>query len=485
MEQREESNLRQFREFELRGELGRGGAGVVYRAWQPNLQRMVALKVILDDQHTGAEEQARFLREAKATARLNHDGIVQIFDADEHEGRLFMVLELISGGSLHDFLDRTPQPHRWSTELVLKLARVIAYCHNNGIVHRDLKPANILLPVPPSTAGKSSEGSTTWITDAVPSIKVTDFGLARDFTDDSDLTRLGAPMGTPAYMAPEQAAGDVANAGPQADIYSVGAILYRLLTGRPPFASADPFETFERVIHDDPIPPTELVADIPPDLETICLKCLMKNPADRYISAEALADDLVRVLSGEPVAAAPPSMGRRVSTFFRRKPLLGLSLALGIAFYGLHLFAMLVLKSPGQLGMNHGYFTAIIGSVLAAAIAQWFCESERRWLGEAIYALVPVTAMTVAFVIDHGPQSAPLPFYLVMIAASALIAPRSAMIWMVTGACSIGYAGLLLHSYWVAPLTAVPTESAIAFGLCILGMALTVQLLLRRTRNSA
>lgn len=473
-------------EYELHGELGRGGAGVVYRAWQPSLHRMVALKVILDEEHTDEEQRTRFLREAKALARLRHEGIIQIHEVGEHEGRPFMVLELVPGGSLHDWLDREPKPWRWAVGLTLQLARTIAYCHAHGIVHRDLKPANVLLPEPPDPQSWSGSkaGHDHRAAETLPAVRLTDFGLARELFGDSDLTRAGAPMGTPAYMAPEQADGDVANAGPQADIYALGAILYRLLTGRPPFASADPFQTFHMVINDDPRPPREAVPDLPRDVEVVCLKCLRKAPADRYASADQLADDLERLIGGAPVNAAPPGIAHRVFGWMRRRPLLGLSLVLGIAFYALHLFAMSVLDLPRHQGIHHWHYTGLITAVICSAfLAERLYDSPRRRVGEMIYALMPVAAMTIGFFIDHGPQSAALPFYLVMVAISPIIAPRVSMVGMVTVACGIGYGLLLAHAAWITPANRVPIESAIAFVLCLLAMGMTVSLTLKR--NSA
>jgi eukaryotic-like serine/threonine-protein kinase len=286
--------------YEIHGELGRGGMGVVYRARQIVVDRPVALKVILGAAHAGPDQLARFRAEATAAARLQHPNIVQIFEVGEHAGTPFFSLELVEGGSLADHLRGEPQPPRKAAEIVRSLATAVEHAHSRGIVHRDLKPANVLL------AG------------GVP--KVTDFGLAKQVTGDSKLTQSGAILGTPSYMAPEQAAGNGATVGPAADVYALGAILYECLTGRPPFRAAAVMDTVIQVVFDDPIPPSRLQPKLPRDLETICLKCLAKTPEQRYPSAAELAADLDRFLNGEPVRARPTAAVVKWWKWARRHP---------------------------------------------------------------------------------------------------------------------------------------------------------------------
>jgi eukaryotic-like serine/threonine-protein kinase len=270
--------------FEVLGELGRGGMGVVYRARHTALKRLVALKMILSGVHAGPQELARFRSEAQAVASLQHPNIVQIYEVDQHEGLPYFALEFIDGGSLAQRLDGRPQPARYAAELVETLARAVHHAHQHGIVHRDLKPANVLLTV-----------------DGTP--KLTDFGLAKHLDNSDGPTRSGTVMGTPSYMAPEQA-GDRAKAvGPHTDVYALGAILYEMLTGRPPFKADNPLDTVLQVLDHEPEQPRLYNREVNPSLEAICLKCLEKSPKDRYPSALALADDLAAYLRGEPVQA--------------------------------------------------------------------------------------------------------------------------------------------------------------------------------------
>jgi serine/threonine-protein kinase len=293
---------RAFGNYELLRELGRGGMGVVYQAWQTSLSRMVALKMILAGAHAGPEELARFRAEAEAVARLQHANIVQIYEVGEHDGRSYFALEYVEGGSLERQLAGAPRPAGEAAALAETLARAVHYAHQRGIVHRDLKPANVLITE-----------------DRTP--KITDFGLAKILVGArGDPTQTGAVLGTPGYMAPEQASGRPRDVGPAADVYALGAILYELLTARPPFLGQTPLDTLEQVRTHDPVPPRQLQPKVPRDLETICLKCLRKEPAQRYGSAQELADDLRRFQDGEPIRARPTSALERAVKWVRRRP---------------------------------------------------------------------------------------------------------------------------------------------------------------------
>jgi serine/threonine-protein kinase len=301
--------------YEILGELGRGGMGVVYKARQVRLNRVVALKMILASDHAAPDAGARFLAEAEAVARLQHPQIVQIHAFGDQDGRPYFEMEYVAGGSLADRLDGTPWPVRQAARLVGSLARAIHEVHRLGIVHRDLKPANVLMAA-----------------EDMP--KVADFGLAKWLNVGSGLTRTEHVLGTPSYMAPEQAGGGTRSVGPAADVYSLGAILYELLTGRPPFRAATALETLEQVKSAEPISPARLQPQLPRDAATICLKCLEKDPVRRYTSAAALAEDLARFGAGDPIHARPVGVHERLWRWCRREPAvasLALALLAGLA----------------------------------------------------------------------------------------------------------------------------------------------------------
>jgi WD40 repeat protein/serine/threonine protein kinase/tetratricopeptide (TPR) repeat protein len=333
--------------YEIVEILGRGGMGVVYKARQVALKRLVALKVILAGGHTDAAGRERFRREAEAVARLQHPGIVQVYETGESGGLPYMSLELVGGGSLDKKLAGVPQPPRQAAGLVETVARALQAAHEAGIVHRDLKPANVLLSLSrePAVSGGPALAGGSRLNECGP--KITDFGLAKQLEEGAGQTHTGAIMGTPSYMAPEQAEGRVKDVGPRADVYALGAILYEALTGRPPFRGTTPWQTVLQVRDRGPVPPTQLQPGVPRDLETICLKCLQKDQARRYDSAHELAEDLRRFLAGEPIHARPVGTIERALKWMKRRPataaLVGVSslalvacvgLAVGLFFYG-------------------------------------------------------------------------------------------------------------------------------------------------------
>jgi WD40 repeat protein/tRNA A-37 threonylcarbamoyl transferase component Bud32 len=341
--------------YELLAEVGRGGMGVVYKARHLTLGRVVALKVLRGD---AAADLARFRGEARAVARLQHPNVVQLFEVREEGGRPVLALEYVAGGTLAGRVKGEPQPPRPAAALVRTLARAIAAAHNCGLVHRDLKPSNILLagddtPDPTPGAGARALGA------IVP--KVSDFGLAKRLDEDAGQTQTGAIVGTPGYMAPEQATpGEPV--GPAADVYALGAILYELVTGRPPFKGPSALETLELVRQADPAPPAQLQPGCPRDLNTICLKCLRKDPARRYPTADALADDLQRFLDGAPISARPVGAAERAGKWLRRHPAAAASIGLG----------SLVVLAVVALAVRLSY--------------SWDLEDANHKLGEAVAA---------------------------------------------------------------------------------------------------
>ena len=390
--------------YELLDELGRGGMGVVYKAHHVHLGRTVALKMIHAGGRASASEMQRFRTEAQAIAKLQDPHIVQIFEVGSHEGTPFFSLEYCNGGSLNKMLKGTPLSNTQAAMLVETLARAIHYAHQNGVIHRDLKPANILLAGKDPTESDSgspqsktftlTDPSTDSVQEKTAVAKITDFGLAKIVDDEQDQTRSGAVMGTPSYMAPEQAEGKTREIGPAVDIYSLGAILYECLTGRPPFRAATTMETLVQVIHNEPVPPRRLQPNCDVDLETVCLKCLQKDPKKRYATAAELAEDLRRYGNGEGVLARPISRAERFWRWCRRNPRVAslmfvLLLVIAGSLFGLTGLYLLAEERRHQAEQDR---TAAIKAKKAtedalvvarteknnAEIAQKFAENEKR-----------------------------------------------------------------------------------------------------------
>ena len=336
--------------FVLEKELGRGGMGVVYRARQMPLNRPVALKMILAGDHASADAKSRFLAEAEAIAKLRHPGIVQVHEFGTHQGNPYFALEFIDGGSLDKALLQGPLLPPDAARLVAQLAEAMHAAHTAGIIHRDLKPANVLL----ASVGASARRADSAETDArradalTLAPKITDFGLAKQIDTGPGLTASGAIMGTPSYMAPEQAAGKIDDIGPATDVYALGAILYECLTGRPPFRAATVFDTLDMVLRQEPVPVRQLQPKAPKDLETICHKCLQKEQGKRYASALDLADDLRNYLDGKPITARPVGRMERTWKWCKRYPAVATLL-----------------------------FTTTLAAIIASGAAAWAVVAER------------------------------------------------------------------------------------------------------------
>jgi hypothetical protein len=446
--------------YEVLGELGRGGMGVVYKARQLLPPRTVALKMLRTGPHAGEQELARFRAEAEAVARLQHPNIVQIFAVGEHEGLPYFSMEFCGGGSLAESIAGTPQPAAAAAELVETLARAMHAAHRAGIVHRDLKPANVLLAE-----------------DGTP--KVTDFGLAKKL-EEVGQTWSGAILGTASFMAPEQAAGKSKAVGPAADVYALGAILYVLLTGQPPFQAPTDLDTILQVVGAEPMLPRRLNPQVPRDLETICLKCLEKDPRNRYATAADLAEDLRSFRAGEPIRARPPGPVDRAARWARSRPALAVSWATLAILYLYHL-ALLALGAEGEGGGYHWFLTGLVACwALGATGFQGLVSRTRRGVAATFaWSAFDVLMLTVLLGHGNGPRSVLLPGYLLLTAATALRF-RVALVWFVTGLCLLSYAGLQVEALWRRPHLAVEVNTWNTFALTLCLVGLIQHLLLRR-----
>ncbi len=441
--------------------------GVVYKARQHELDRVVALKMILQRHLASPEVVRRFQSEAKAAAKLRHSHIVQIHEVGQLQGQDFFTMEYIEGQSLGQRLTCRTLDIPAAVRIVAAVARAVDYLHKQGVVHRDLKPSNILL-------------------DADGDPYLTDFGLAKVFLRaDERQTATGVIAGTPSYMAPEQAAGRAEEIGPAADIYSLGAILYELLTGQPPFVADNPLDVLLDVLSGDPLLPRRINPKIPRPLELICLKCLRKSPGDRYLSAAALADELDRFARGEPPLVRPPSIGQRFWSWTRRQP------ALASRLIGLGLFWLVEWVNYG-LGIVktdfHLAVSIVIAVWMAASIAcQQFLE-RRPWSLPARFAwgtLDSLLLLVVLLFIADGAASPLIVGYPLVIVASGLWF-RVRYVWFMSALSLISYGILIVDFYsWRPNLHGPQTDGFdrhIIFIVSLMLLAVIVAYIVQRVR---
>jgi len=457
---------RDFGDYELIEEIGRGGMGVVYKARQKSLDRIVAVKMILASHLASKDQLARFHAESKTVAAVQHPHVVRVHEAGAWLGQHYFVMEYVPGITLAQLVQDGLPDVETAVRLVAKIARAVEHLHCQGVVHRDLKPANILL----DRAGEPL---------------VTDFGLAKIFGGDATATRSDVIVGTPSYMAPEQAAGHGSQVGPLADVYSLGAILYELITGQPPFREANPLDTLVQVLEREPALPRRINRRISRDLELICLKCLEKDPGKRYGSAAALADDLERFLTGEPVEARPPSPLAACWRWARREPALAARLAAILAFYGVelanyHLFQIVD-------ATFHGQVTLILAAWAAASLAFQWISKRRSWAmaTRVAWAGVDAASLLALLLLADGVVSPIVMVYPLWVVGSSLWF-RVRLVWTVAALSLISYGVLVFDYYVLRPelqLKLQPTYYRhVDFVLMLVGLALIVAYQVRRVR---
>ena len=455
-----------FAGYELLELIGRGGMGVVYRARQMQPNRVVAVKMIRAGRFASPADVRRFHAEAEAAANLGHEGIVPIYEVGEQNGEHFFSMRYIDGQSLAEYLKASTLSWREIATLFKTLCEAIAEAHEKGIIHRDLKPSNILI----------DQTGRPW---------VTDFGLVKHLHDDSSLTVAGDVMGTPGYMSPEQAMGAADRVTAATDVYSLGAIFYTMLTGRPPIEAnqSSLLVTLRQIQEHDVAAPRALDRRIPRDLESICMKCVEQHPDGRYADAGCLAADLRRYLDGEAILAKPPSIGRRVLRWARRQPGLATTWAAVAAFYAYHAMCYWIWKTPNQTPEFHRASTAV---AVCWFIGAWICQrllvrSGGRSVFLFLWTTMDVTLLTILLFDTNGATSPIALLYHVLVAGSVLRF-RARLVGYVTILSLAGYLVHVLHTAQYRPEERLVFTDVVPFALSLVLIGLIQYFSLRRAR---
>jgi eukaryotic-like serine/threonine-protein kinase len=460
---------RDFGPYELLREIGRGGMGVVYQARQKGLDRSVAVKMILANHLATPELVRRFQAEAKAAARLRHSNIVHIHDVGQLDGQDFFAMEYIEGPSLAERILDGPVDFPTTVRLMATVARAVEHLHQQGIVHRDLKPSNILL-------------------DADGQPYVTDFGLAKVFAVGGDMTATGVIAGTPSYMAPEQASGRRTRVSPATDIYSLGAILYELLTGAPPFRAETPLDTLMEVLSGDPVMPRTINPHVPRGLELICLKCLEKEPEKRYASAAELADDLDRFARGDVLEVRPPTVLQQFWSWTRRQPALVTRLGTLGVFYAIE-----TVNYTFGIGATDSSFHTPVSVIVAIwVVASFICQrllDSRRWSLPApfVWGTLDSVALLMVLIEGNGAASSLLVGYPLIIVGSALWF-RVRFVWFTTLLSILSYGVLMIDYYYrrpdiLKPVIHLTPDRHVIFVVALMVLGAIVAYLVRRVRT--
>ncbi len=456
-------NGKDFGRYELLGEIGRGGMGVVYKARQKGLDRTVAVKMILGSHLAGPEQVERFYAEARAAARLHDPHVVAIHDVGQIHGQHYFAMEFVDGPSLAEKLHKQKMDPTSAAVLMATVARAVGRLHSKGIIHRDLKPSNILI-------------------DANGRPLVTDFGLVKLIEEGGGQgTCSGTILGTPSYMSPEQAGGNPSRVGPAGDIYSLGAILYELLTGRPPFCDPNPMDTLMQVLQREPTPLRELRSDVPSSLEFICLKCLEKAPADRYKTAEDLADDLEKFARGDEVEIRRRGLLLRIRRWARREP----AVASRIGGIGL---CLIVAEANYRIMRPR---TAVLHAKVMGILLLWGASA---WLFRAVlrmgkrpdaarlaWAGTDLALLTILLIVDDAMISPLINGYALLVAASGLWF-RVPLVWATTAMAVAAYGVLVLEALLRQGFLEKPAHHFMSMvTLCVLGAV--IKTLVKRART--